>query len=182
MGEGRVGGAAGFDIPVCQAMYQAFLHGAQTVNPEIDGSFVAVGDWYDVQLAKEAALSQADAGANMFIGCGQAPTFGQIEAAKERGGVATGYVGDMSGLGDVVLSSVVWNLDATFEQMVADVVAGDVNPARYYDVPLADGGMSVAINPARAGDIPAGVMAQYEETLAAIESGEFEVPFVGEGG
>lgn len=178
-GGGKVAGAAGFDIPVCQAMYQAFLAGAKTVNPSITGSFVAIGDWYDVQKAKEAALGQADAGATMFVGCGQAPTFGQIDAAAERGGVATGYVGDMSARGPSVLSSVIWNLDKTFEQMVADVAAGKVNPARYYDVGFKDGGLSIAINPARMADIPADVMAAYEAKLAEVKAGTFEVPFVG---
>ncbi len=178
-GGGKVAGAAGFDIPVCQAMYQAFLAGAKTVNPGIDGSFVAIGDWYDVQKAKEAALGQADAGATMFIGCGQAPTFGQIDAAAERGGVATGYVGDMSSRGPSVLSSMVWNLDKTFELMVADVAAGKVNPARYYEVGFKDGGMSIVINPARMADIPAETMAKFNEVMDQIKAGTFEVPFIG---
>ena len=179
MGEGRVAGAGGFDIPVCQSMYQAYLAGAQVVNPDIDGSFVAVGDWYDVQLAQEAAQSQADDGANMFIGCGQAPTFGQIDVANETGGVSTGYVGDMSELGESVLSSMIWNLDKTFTLIVDDVAAG-VTEAQYYEVPLADGGMTVLINPEREADIPAETMELFDETLAQIESGEFEVPYVGE--
>ena len=179
MGEGRVAGAGGFDIPVCQSMYQAYLAGAQSVNPDIDGSFVAVGDWYDVQLAQEAAQSQADDGANMFIGCGQAPTFGQIDVANEIGGVSTGYVGDMSELGESVLTSMIWNLDKTFTLIVDDVAAG-VTEAQYYEVALADGGMTVLINPEREADIPADIMEQFDETLAQIESGEFEVPYVAE--
>jgi basic membrane protein A len=178
--EGQVAGSGGFDIPVCRAMYNAFLAGAQQVRPETTGSFVEVGDWYDVQLAKEAALGQADAGASMFVGCGQGPTFGQIEAADERGGVATGYVGDMSERSDAVLSSFVWNLDLLFSQMVVDAAAGEVNPARYFEVPLAEGGMDVVINPAREDEIPGDVMALYEERLAAIQDGTFEVPLVEE--
>jgi basic membrane protein A and related proteins len=178
--EGQVAGSGGFDIPVCRAMYNAFLAGAQEVRPDVTGSFVEVGDWYDVQLAKEAALGQADAGASMFVGCGQGPTFGQIEAADERGGVATGYVGDMSERSDAVLSSFVWNLDEVFSLMVADAAAGEVNPARYFEVPLAEGGMEIAINPAREDDIPAEVMALYEERLTAIQDGTFEVPLVEE--
>lgn len=174
--DGNVAGAGGFDIPVCRAMKNAFLAGAQTIDPDTEGDFVAVGDWYDVQLAKEAALAQADSGATMFIGCGQGPTFGQIEAANETGGVAMGYVGDMSELGESVLASFTWNLEAVFEEMVADVVAGATD-ARYYEVLLKDGGMEVVINPARADDISAEGMAAYEAALASIQDGSFEVPF-----
>jgi basic membrane lipoprotein Med (substrate-binding protein (PBP1-ABC) superfamily) len=183
MPDGNVAGAGGFDIPVCRAMYNAFLAGAQEVRPDVTGSFVEVGDWYDVQLANEAANGQADAGATMFVGCGQGPTFGQIETADDRGNVATGYVGDMSARSDAVLSSVVWNLEAVFQLMVDDVAGhdpGEPIEARYYEVSLADDGMSVAINPSREGDIPAEVMDLYEERLAAIEDGSFEVPLVEE--
>ncbi len=174
-GEGNVAGAAGFEIPVCYAMYEAFLAGVQETIPDATGSFLAVGDWIDVQLAKEAALGQAADGATMFVGCGQGPTFGQIEAANDEGGVATGYVGDMSEVGPSVLSSFVWELDKLFELMVADAAAG-ATEAQYYEVTLADGGMTIAINPDY--DIPADTMALFDERLAAIEAGEFTVPFV----
>ena len=174
--DGAVAGAGGFDIPVCRAMKNAFLAGAQTIDPDTEGSFVAVGDWYDVQLAKEAALAQADAGATMFIGCGQGPTFGQIEAANETGGVAMGYVGDMSELGESVLASFTWNLEAVFELMVEDVVAGKTE-AQYYEVLLGDGGMSVVISPAWEDRISDEGMAAFDAALASIEDGSFTVPF-----
>lgn len=171
-------GAAGFDIPVCENMFMRFVEGAQLVNPEADGTYLAVGDWNDVQMGKETALGQVDDGADMFIGCGQGPTLGQIEAAKEAGGFVTGYVGDMSELApDVVLTSTVWRLDEVFRQMVADAVAGNVDPAPYYEITFAEGGMEIAINPELEGEISPEAMAIYEEELAKIESGELVVPF-----
>ena len=100
---GHLGALYGFDIPVCHAMGEAMLAGARTVNPEATLTVTAVGDWGDVAAAKEAGLAQVDtAGVDYWIGCGEGPTLGSIEAAKEKGGHATGYVGDMSraGAGD----------------------------------------------------------------------------------
>lgn len=174
--EGDVAGAGGFDIPVCRAMKNAFLAGAQEIDPDTTADFVAVGDWYDVQLAKEAAVAQGDAGARRYIGCGQGPTFGQIEAANENGGVSMGYVGDMSEVGPSVLASFTWNLKALFQLMVDDVVAGKTE-AQYYEVLLKDDGMEVVINPAWEDKISAEAMAKYEEQLAAIRDGSFEVPY-----
>jgi len=174
--KGGVAGAGGFDIPVCRAMKNAFLAGAKEIDPAATGDFVAVGDWYDVQLAKEAAIAQGDAGARRYIGCGQGPTFGQIEAANENGGVAMGYVGDMSNVGPSVLASFTWNLKALFKLMVDDVVAGKTD-ARYYEVLMKDGGMDVVINPKWADKISADAMAKYTEKLAAIKDGSFEVPY-----
>ncbi|WP_420451509.1 BMP family protein [Ilumatobacter sp.] len=177
--EGDVAGAAGFEIPACYSMYEAFLAGAREVRPETEGSFVAVGDWYDVQLAKEAAIGQADGGATMFVGCGQAPTFGQIEAANDLGGVSTGYVGDMGDVGESVLSSFVWNLDTVFAQMVETVRSGS-SAAEYYGVGLADGGLEVVIDDPEA--VSDEAMALYDQRLSEIQDGSFEVPFVPERG
>jgi basic membrane lipoprotein Med (substrate-binding protein (PBP1-ABC) superfamily) len=174
--EGDVAGAGGFDIPVCRAMKNAFLAGAKEIDPDTEGDFVAVGDWYDVQLAKEAATAQADAGARRFIGCGQGPTFGQIEAANEVDGVSMGYVGDMAEVGPSVLASFTWNLKAIFQQMVDDVVAGKTE-ARYYEVLLKDGGMEVVISPNWADKISDEAMALYEQRLAEIQAGTFTVPY-----
>ena len=174
--QGKVAGAGGFDIPVCRAMKNAFLAGVQTITPGTTGDFVAVGDWYDVQKAKEAAIAQGDAGARLYIGCGQGPTFGQIEAANENGGVSMGYVGDMSAVGPSVLASFTWNLQAVFQQMVDDVVAGKT-AAQYYEVKMKDGGMDVVISPAWKDKISAAAMTEFNTQLAAIKSGSFEVPY-----
>jgi basic membrane protein A len=174
---GSVAGAGGFDIPVCKAMFNAYLEGAKLVRPATTGTFIAVGDWYDVQKAKEAALGQADKGATMYIGCGQGPTFGQIEAAKEKNGAASGYVGDMSARGDSVLVSFDWRLEKTFEQMVNDVAAGKVNPARYFEIGMKDGAMEIVVNPKWSSKISAPAKKLFDEKLAAVKAGTFTVPF-----
>jgi basic membrane protein A len=180
-GGGNVAGAGGYEIPACYSMYQAFLAGAQEVLPSTEGSFVAVGDWYDVQLAKEAALGQESAGATMYIGCGQGPTFGQIEAANDTQGVSTGYVGDMAEVGDSVLSSFVWRLDKVFELMIADVAAGS-NEAQFYSVPLSEGGMDVVISAGREDQVSPEALDLYNQRLAEIKDGSFTVPFIPEAG
>ncbi len=176
---GSVAGAGGFDIPVCRAMYNAYLQGAQVVRPATTGTFVAVGDWVDVQKAKEASLAQADKGATMFVGCGQGPTFGQIDAAAERSAVASGYSGDMSGRSPAVLASFTWNLDKFFAPMVADVAAGKIDPAAYHQIGMKDGGVDVVISPSWKSKISPEAMAAYEKKLAEIKSGAFTVPFNG---
>lgn len=174
---GSVAGAGGFDIPVCRAMYNAFLDGAKLVKPATTGTFVQVGDWVDVQKAKEASLAQADAGATMFVGCGQGPTFGQIDAAAERKAVANGYSGDMSARSPAVLASFTWNLDKVFGQMVADVAAGKIDPARYFEVGMKDGGMDVVISPEWKSKISPEAMAVFDKKLADMKSGALTIPF-----
>lgn len=176
---GVLGGAGGFDIPVCHAMIEAFYLGAQEVNPEARGVTAYVGDWIDVVKAKEAASAAAAEGADVFAACGEGPVLGQIELAKEEGLYSTGYVGDMSSLDpDTVLASMVWNTKELMRPMIEDFKAGTFVPAKFYSVGVADDGLLVDINPNLEGAISADAMALYEQRLQEIKEGTFEVPFI----
>lgn len=178
---GSLGALYGFDIPACHSMGEAMLAGAQTVNPDTTLTFTAVGDWGDVAAAKEAGLAQIDtAGVDFFLGCGEGPTLGTIEAAQESGIYATGYVGDMSDLGpDSVLSSVVWDMGSIFDAIYSETAEGSFD-APYYQFGVAEGALDIAINPNLEGEIPAEALTAIEEAKAAIEDGSLEVPFVPE--
>jgi simple sugar transport system substrate-binding protein/basic membrane protein A len=177
---GKLGALYGFDIPVCHAMGEAMLAGAQQIRPDATLTSAAVGDWYDVAKAKEAALSQAETGVDFWIGCGQGPTLGQIEAAKEVNGFATGYVGDMSSLGpEVVASNLVWNMTPLFTQMLDDT-ANDTFANQFYNLGVPDDVIQVEIASEFQDDVSEDVMNALDETAAKIESGELEVPFVPE--
>ena len=174
--DGKTAGAGGFDIPVCKAMSNAFTDGAKLVRPSTTGSFLAVGDWEDVQKAKEATLGQASGGATMFIGCGQGPTYGGIETAKAKNGVAFGYVGDMNARADAVVASMLWQLDKPWKMAVEDAAAKKTT-ARYYDAGTKDGALEIVISPKWKDKIPADVMKIYDAKLADIKSGKLTVPF-----
>ena len=178
---GKLGALYGFDIPACHSMGEAFIAGAKTVNPDATLTYTAVGDWGDVSAAKEAGLAQVDtAGVDFWIGCGEGPTLGSIEAAKERGGYATGYVGDMSALApDVVLSSIVWDMNQIFDAMVAETTDGSFN-APYYQFGVAEVALDIVMNPALADKVPAEATAAINAARAAIKDGSLEVPFIPE--
>jgi basic membrane protein A and related proteins len=174
-----VGGLAGFDIPVCHAMLEAFKLGAQSVDSSIKGINTYVGDWVDVAKSKEAAAAEADQKADVFMSCGEGPALGSIALAKERNLAASGYVGDMSSLApENVLSSVVWDLHTLWGKMVDDVQNDAFQPGKFYEVSVKDNGLHVQINPQFHEQIPADIKAKFDSTLADIKSGAFKVPFV----
>lgn len=176
---GKFGALYGFDIPVCHAMGEALVAGAKTVNPKAELTFTAVGDWYDAAKAKEAALAQADTGVDFWVSCGEGPTLGSIEAAKDRQGFATGYVGDMTSSGpDVVLTNIVWNLEPMFKDMMKTTLDKSFN-APYYRYGIKENALDITINPKLADKIPPEAMKAVEDAKAKIKSGELEVPFVG---
>ncbi|RIK39378.1 MAG: BMP family ABC transporter substrate-binding protein [Chloroflexi bacterium] len=175
---GRLGALYGFDIPVCHSMGEAMLAGARTVNPDATLTVTGVGDWIDVAKAKEAALAQADAGIDFWIECGEGPALGTIEAAKERGGFATGYVGDMTENGpNVVLVNIVWNVRPVFEDMIQRTLDGSFD-APFYQYGVREGAFDVTVNPALADQVPAEALEAMEAAKAQILSGELEVPYV----
>jgi basic membrane protein A len=176
---GRLGALYGFDIPVCHAMGEAMLAGARTVNPEATLTVTAVGDWGDVAAAKEAGLAQADAaGVDYWIGCGEGPTLGSIEAAKETGGYATGYVGDMSELGpETVLASIVWNMEPIFDRLVERTAAGSFE-GEFIRYGVKEDALDIVLNPKLAPKVRGAASAAVEEARRAIRAGTLEVPFV----
>jgi len=177
---GKLGAVYGFDIPVCHSMGEAALAGAKTVNPDAELLAAAAGDWADVAKAKEAALAQADAGVDYWIGCGEGPTFGTIEAAREVDGYATGYVGDMSDYApNVVLVNLVWVLEPLFETMLEETLDGTFQ-APFYRFGLKEGALAVQVNPKLADAIPSEALEQVEKAQSKIKKGALTVPYVPE--
>lgn len=178
---GNLGYLAGFDVPVCHAMGVTFLAGARTVNPDAQLVATVVGSWEDVAAGKEAALAQADAGVDFWIECGEGPSLGAIEAAKEVGGWVTSYVGDMTENGpDVVLVNLIWNLEPLYAQMMQDTLDGTFdNP--FYKFGVAKGAMLYTYNEALKDNIPDEAIAAADQAMEEIASGALEVPFVPEG-
>ena len=177
---GVLGALYGFDIPVCHAMGEAFLAGAKTVNPDAQLIMTATGEWVDVAKNKEAALAQADAGVDFWIECGEGSALGAIEAAKERGGYVTGYVGDMTENGpDVVLTNLMWDLEPLFTQMMEDTLSGTFdNP--WYVPGIAAGDLLVNYNAGLKDKIPAEAIAAAEKAFNDIKAGTLTVEYVPE--
>ncbi len=175
---GVIGSNSGFDIPVCRAVVEAFLLGAQEVNPAMTRVDAFTGSWIDAPLAKEATSAQADQGADVFVACGNANSLGMIQEARERGLSAFGYVYDESALApENVVGSMAWQIGITYRQMVADIAAA--NYQEFYNVPMAEGGFEVQINDMyNAAEISADALALFETRLAEIWAGTFEVPFI----
>jgi len=177
---GNLGGLYGFDIPVCHAMGEALLAGAQTINPKASLVPGQVGDWGDVQKAKEAALAQHDTGGvDTWVTCGEGPALGAIEAAKQVKGYAIGYVGDMSQQApDNVPLSIVWDMSHIFNAFVKDVETGKFDNA-WYDFGVAEGAVDIAINPAFKDKIGKDALDAIDKAKADVASKKLEIPFVG---
>lgn len=84
------GSVGGYPIPEVNLLINAFRDGVREVNPDAKFLNGFIGAWFDPPKAKEAAIAQIDAGADIMY----AERFGVSDAAQERGILAIGNVID----------------------------------------------------------------------------------------
>ena len=77
---GTIGVVAGYPVPEVNRIVNAFIQGAKEANPKAEVLVTFLNSWFDPAAAKEAALAQVDAGADVLF----AERFGVIEAAQEK--------------------------------------------------------------------------------------------------
>ena len=107
-----IGVVGGLPVPEVNRIVNAFIAGAKEVNPDVDVKTTFINSWFDPAAAKEAALAQVDAGADVLF----AERFGVIEAAAENGLYAFGNMSDQTALApEHVVSGPVWHMEPTVQ-------------------------------------------------------------------
>ena len=76
-----IGVVGGVPVPEVNRLVNAFIAGAKKTNPDAKVLVSFINSWFDPAAAKEAALAQVDAGADVLF----AERFGVIEVAQEKG-------------------------------------------------------------------------------------------------
>ncbi len=170
---GVIGVVGGHPVPEVNRIVNAFIQGVKEVNPDATVLVTFINSWFDPAAAKEAALSQVDAGADVLF----AERFGVIEAASENGLYSFGNMSDQYELGpESVLSSPVWNMDPTVNYVIDQVVAGSFTSQDLKDFSMmAKGGASLAPYHGMESNIPADILALVEQRQQEILDGLFRV-------
>jgi len=164
---GTIGIVGGVPVPEVNRIANAFIAGAQAVNPEVEAKVSFINSWFDPASAKEAALAQIDAGADVLY----AERAGVIEAAVEKGVLAVGNMSDQSAEGpDTVVTSVTWNMMPTVEYIVDQVGGGTYTAQDLKDFSMvAKGGAALA--PINEALVPADLLETVMAKEAEIVSG-----------
>ena len=169
-----IGVVGGLPVPEVNRIVNAFTAGAASVNPDVDVKTTFINSWFDPAAAKEAALAQIDAGADVLF----AERFGVIEAAAENGLCSFGNMSDQKDLApESVVSGPVWNMQPTVDYIVKQVEAGAYTAQDLKDFSMvAKGGADLApINM----DVTCGLTQELVDQVKAkedeIKSGLFRV-------
>jgi basic membrane lipoprotein Med (substrate-binding protein (PBP1-ABC) superfamily) len=169
-----IGVVGGLPVPEVNRIVNAFIAGAESVNPDVDVKTSFINSWFDPAAAKEAALAQVDAGADVLF----AERFGVIEAAAENGLYSFGNMSDQKELApESVVSGPVWNMEPTVEYIINQVAAGAYTAQDLKDFSMvAKGGATLApINEEVTGGIPAELIDQVKAKEEEIVKGLFRV-------
>jgi basic membrane protein A and related proteins len=169
-----IGVVGGLPVPEVNRIVNAFIAGAQSVNPEVDVKTSFINSWFDPAAAKEAALAQIDSGADVLF----AERFGVIEAAAEHGFYAFGNMSDQKDLApEFVVSGPVWRMEPTVDYIINQVAGGTYTAQDLKDFSMvAKGGAALApINTSVTGGVPQELIDQVKAKEDEIKSGLFRV-------
>ena len=169
-----IGVVGGLPVPEVNRIVNAFIAGATSVNPDVDVKTSFINSWFDPAAAKEAALAQIDAGADVLF----AERFGVIEAAAEHNFYAFGNMSDQKELAPkFVVSGPVWNMEPTVNYIINQVAGGTYTAQDLKDFSMvAKGGATLApINTGVTGGIPQDLIDKVTAKEAEIKSGLFRV-------
>lgn len=172
---GVIGVVGGYPVPEVNRIVNAFIAGAQSQRRTVQVKVTFLNSWFDPAKAKQAALAQVAAGADVLF----AERAGVIEAAKEKGLLSIGSMLDQkSQAPESVVTSILWDMGPTVNAVLEQVANGTYQAANLKDYSfLKNGGSSLApINTGVQGGIPQELVAKANAKIQEIKSGAFVTP------
>lgn len=168
-----IGAVAAMDIPEVARLVNAFKAGAREANRDVRFRVTFIGSFFDPPKAKEAAIAQIEAGADVLF----AERFGVIEACKERGAMAISNMSDQSALApDTVITGPVWDMWPTVDAAIKQVRAGVFTAQDFGSFSfMAQGGSRLAPFHAWEQKLPEEVKALVAKRTQEILDGDFRV-------
>ncbi len=171
----KIGMVGGYPIGEVNRLFNAFMAGAKSVNPDVQFKVSFIGSWYDPPKAKEFAYAQAEAGVDILY----AERAGVVDAAREKGLIAFGNVNDMNkeeNGKDVVVTSALWNMDPAVNHAIDLVKNGQFKGEDYREwTMMGKGGASLAPFYEFDAKIPADVKEKVQKAAEDIKSGKLVI-------
>ena len=174
---GTLAMVGGSEFPPVKSSFDAFAAGARSARPSIRILTTYLGTWDDVSAGKEQALALINQRADVIFQNADAAGLGIFNAARERGGVYVfGTNSNQNAVAPtVVIASVVIDLPHALLS-----VAREVNEHRFKGRVIRLGGaedvVSLAVNPALEGAIPARTRAAIDSVQREMLAGRFSAP------
>ncbi len=171
---GKLGSVSAFAIPELITSINAFVLGAQRINPDIEVSVIWLNSWFDPAKAQQSTEALVAQGCDVLFSNAQ-DTPSVVAKAEELGVYSFNLNSSMKAYAPkTYLGCVLTDWTPFFRSSIQAHLAGTFEGANAF-LSVGDGVVKVVDwNP----DIPADVMAQIKEVETAIADGSF-APFTG---
>lgn len=131
----KIAAIGGFDFPGIIAQLEGFRQGAKYANPKNEVSITFIGTFEDAAKAKEAALAQIDAGADVVYHIVDNAGVGIFEAVKERNVFGVGFSRDQSSLApNNIITSQTTDFGMEYAKAVDIILSGEPISNQLYKV------------------------------------------------
>lgn len=170
-----IGAVGGVDVSEIHRGHAAFMQGVKSVNPDAKVLNNFVGDFNDLAGAKEAALSQMKAGADIIWQSGDGIGIAVLGACKEQKKLCFGNIAKQTDLApESVVSSFVYNWAPVYGQMIDEIGANQFGNKKYW-IELGNQGVSFAFNDAIKSKLPAEALTKFEAAKKQFEAGTLDL-------
>jgi basic membrane protein A len=175
---GKLGVVAGFAFPALTRQVEGFTLGARYAKPDIEVQQVYINSWTDVAAAKAAGAAQYADGVDIIFSATDSATQGLFAAAQEAGPghyVIASYFDTHEQAPDVVLTSVLYNLQGVNKEMINKGIKGEIEPTNYqFGLDFGVGELAPFYNLEDA--VPAEAQEKTDTLVAEIKDGSLKVP------
>ncbi len=180
-GSGTVGMVGGVEIPPAKGTFDAFRAGALATRDDVTVIEIFIGSWNDVTAAKEAAVAQLRAGADVLIHNTDAASFGVFQAVREARATgsstwALGMNSDQNHVApDAILGSAVIRIPESILTVARRFRDGELG-SEPMAASIASGGIDFVFNPELLHELPEGIVVAVDSARVAISEGRLDVP------
>ncbi len=173
----RVGVIGGFPFPSIVSQLEAFRLGAKAVNPKTNINIVYISSFEDLTKAKEAALAQISAGADIVYHVADHAGLAIVRAAQEKGVMAIGNGLDQYKVAPkaIIATQIVDYGGTAIEPILAYFKNGTFKPGLYVN-PMKVGGVTDIS--AFHNNVPKAVQDRVLRIRDDIIKGKIKVPFI----
>jgi basic membrane lipoprotein Med (substrate-binding protein (PBP1-ABC) superfamily) len=171
----KIGMVGGYPIGEVNRLFNAFMAGAKSINPDVKFKVSFIGAWYDPPKAKEFAYAQVESGVDILY----AERAGVVDAAREKGILAFGNVNDMNkeeNGTNIVVASALWHMDSAVNEAITLVKQGKFKAQDYKEwTMMGKGGASLSPFYEFETRIPDDIKVKVIEAQEAIKQGSLVV-------
>jgi basic membrane protein A len=176
---GKIGAIDGGDFPAIVRQSEGFILGARCVNPDVKFTQQVTGSFTDVSAARSAAQSQIAEGADVILSAVDSAVAGIYTAAKDADHptqVIPSYFDSYDQAPDVILTSVLYNLDGIVADLIKKGAAGDIKSRSYQPYNYANLKVGELADFHGNKAVTADVKKRYEEIRTKVADGSIAVP------